>query len=447
LRRLTLPETVNNPVSLIGMALATATSLLFLVLLLFELLGYLTNPYIGLLVFVVVPAFFLASLLLIPLGAWWTARRRREGLDVAWPTIDLRQPRQRAILAGVLGLTFVNVLIVSAAGVGTVHYMERTEFCGQVCHTTMEPEFVAHRVWPHSQVACVGCHVGPGVGSFVESKLAGTRQLFHVVTNRIPRPVPAPVRSLGRTSDTCAGCHTADRQQGDKTRVIREYANDAANTETVTTLQMHVGGPGGGPGSGIHRHLALEIEYVTTDPQRAVIPYVRVTNAPGGPKEFVSAGATDQQIAAGTRRRMDCLDCHNRPAHTTFYTPERAVDAAIALGRLPRTLAFVRREALASVNADYPDRVSAEAAIAKRLSGFYAGVAGTDPALVRRAISATQDIWSSNVFPAMRVKWGVYPNHLGHVDTPGCFRCHDDEHKAKDGAVIKQDCEMCHVIQ
>ena len=442
-----LPETVNNPLSLVGMALATATSLLFLVLLLFDLLGYLTNPYIGLLVFVTVPALFVASLLLIPIGAWWSARRRREGRDVSWPVIDLRQPRQRAVLLGVLALTFANVLILSAAGVGTVHYMERTEFCGQVCHTTMEPEFTAHQAWPHSQVECVGCHVGPGVGSFVESKLAGSRQLYHVITNQIPKPVPTPVRALGRTTDTCAGCHTGNRPQGDKTRLIREYANDEANTETVTTMQMHVGNPAGGPGAGIHRHLALEIEYVASDDTRASIPWVRVVNARGGPKEFVAGGASASQMAAGTKRRMDCIDCHNRPAHTMFFTPERAIDSAIALGRIPRGLAFVRREAVAAVTADYSDAAAANAAIAKRLTDFYRARAGTDSGLVQQAIAGAQDVWSHNVFPAMRVKWGTYPNHLGHVDTPGCFRCHDDEHKAKDGSAIKQDCEMCHAIQ
>jgi len=442
-----LPETVNNPLSLVGMALATATSLLFLVLLLFDLLGYLTNPYIGLLVFITVPALFVASLLLIPIGAWWSARRRREGRDVSWPVIDLRRPRQRAVLFGVLALTFVNVLILSAAGVGTVHYMERTEFCGQVCHTTMEPEFRAHQVWPHSQVECVGCHVGPGVGSFLESKLAGSRQLYHVITNEVPKPVPTPVRSLGRTIDTCAGCHTANSPHGDETRSIREYANDEANTETVTTLQMHVGNPAGGPGAGIHRHLALEIEYVATDGTRATIPWVRVVNARGGAKEFVAAGVSQSQIAAGTTRRMDCTDCHNRPAHTTFFTPERAIDTAIALGRIPRALAFVRREAVAAVTADYSDAVAANATIAKRLTDFYRARAGSDSSLVQQAIAGTQDVWSHNVFPAMRVKWGTYPNHLGHVDTPGCFRCHDDEHKAKDGTAIKQDCEMCHAIQ
>jgi len=443
----TIPETVRNPVSLLGMALATAASLVFLALLLFELLGYLTNPYVGLLVFIIVPALFVISLLLIPIGAWWRARRRRAGLEVTWPVIDLSQPRQRAMLASVLALTFVNVLIVSAAGVGTVHYMERTEFCGQVCHTTMEPEFTAHQAWPHAQVACVGCHVGPGVGSFVDSKLAGSRQLYHLITNQVPKPVPTPVRSLGRTSDTCGGCHAADRAQGDVPRVVREYDNDEANTETVSTMQMHVGNPFGGPGAGIHRHIALDIEYVATDDARATIPFVRVLNARGGVKEFVAEGTPRSQIDGGIRRRMDCTDCHNRPAHTMSSTPERAVDTALADGRIPRALAFVRREAIEAVKADYPDRASADAAIAKRLTGFYGARASVDRGLVSRAIAGTQQVWSRNVFPAMRVKWGTYPNHLGHIDTPGCFRCHDDTHRAKDGAVIKQDCELCHAIQ
>src|SRR5262245_29899048 len=204
--------------------------------------------------------------------------------------------------------------------------MERTEFCGQVCHTTMAPEFTAHQAWPHAQVACVGCHVGLGVGSFIDSKVAGSRQLYHLITNQIPRPVPTPIRSLGRTADTCGGCHSARRAGGDRARIVREYANDEANSETVTTMRMHVGNPAGGPGAGIHRHLALDIEYVATDAARSTIPYVRVVNARGGAKEYVADGATGAQIAAGIRRRMDCLDCHNRPAHTTFFTPERAVD-------------------------------------------------------------------------------------------------------------------------
>ncbi len=204
--RLRLPDAVRNPLSIVGITVATAMAWLFLALLLLDLLGFVANPYFGLLVFIAAPTLFIAGLLLVPLGAWRAARRRRAGAsEQQWPVIDLREPRQRGVLVGVLALTFVNVLIVSVAGFGTVHYMETTSFCGQVCHTTMEPEFTAHQSGPHAKIACVGCHVGPGAGPLIESKLAGTRQLYHLLTNQIPRPVPTPVRSLGRTEDTCGG--------------------------------------------------------------------------------------------------------------------------------------------------------------------------------------------------------------------------------------------------
>jgi hypothetical protein len=46
----------------------------------------------------------------------------------------------------------------------------------------------------------------------------------------------------------------------------------------------------------------------------------------------------------------------------------------------------------------------------------------------------------------MNVTWGTYPNHIGHEDTPGCFRCHDEEHVGPDGRTITQDCSACHEI-
>ncbi len=425
------------------MAIATATAVVFLALLALEFLGALTNPYSGLILFVAVPAGFIAGLLLVPIGAMWSARRRRLHPDAAeWPVIDLGDRRQRTVLFSVVTLTFVNVVIVSSAAYGGMHYMERREFCGQVCHTTMEPEFVSQEAWPHAKVACVGCHVGPGVGPLIESKLAGTRQLYHLITNQVPRPVPVPVRSLGDTAVTCEGCHWRGRETGDLTRVVRDFGNDEANSENVTTLRLHVGS--GGPG--IHRHLNLDIEYVATDASRAEIPVVRVRDAGGATREYTADGVTAEQIAGGVRRRMDCTDCHNRPAHTMFFTAERAVDAAVAQGRIPRELPFVRREAVAAVTADYADRAAALEAIAARLTGFYTS-RGVDRGLVDRAVAGTRDIWTHNVFPAMKVTWGTYPNHLGHVDTPGCFRCHDDGHKTPEGQVITQDCESCHAIE
>jgi hypothetical protein len=184
------------------------------------------------------------------------------------------------------------------------------------------------------------------------------------------------------------------------------------------------------------------VKFVATAPD--TIPYVRVTDRRGQVREFVATDATVAQFASTPMQRMDCMDCHNRPAHTMHFTPERAVDAAIVEGRIPRMLPFARREAVAAVKADYASREAALSAIDRRLREFYRSQSAADPRLITQAIAGTQRVWSENVFPRMNVTWGTYPNNVGHVDTAGCFRCHDDEKKAADGTVIKQDCELCH---
>jgi hypothetical protein len=424
------------------MAIATAMAIIFLVRVILELAGLLRNPYIGLVTFVAIPTVFLIGLLLIPFGAWRSARRRRHRPDLEeWPVIDLRQVRQRRTLAAVFVLTIVNIVIVSLGAYGGIHYMESTEFCGQVCHTTMEPEAVAHQAWPHSAIPCTSCHVGPGAGAFVEAKLAGARQLVQVATNRVPKPVPPPAELIQSATVTCQQCHTPMVGYGDRLRELRSYSNDEANTESVTAIRLRVGDLS----SGIHRHIALDIEYSAADESRSAIPVVRVRGAKGDVREFVAEGATGN--AAGAARKMTCTDCHNRPAHTFSFSPDRAIDRAIASGAIPRDLAFVRREAVAAITPDTAaSREAGLAAIAKHLSGFYASREGTDQASVQRAIDGAQQAWMQNVFPAMKVKWGTYPNHIGHTDSNGCFRCHDDGHRAKDGSVIKQECELCHTF-
>ena len=410
-----LPAAVRNPYSLLGVAVATAMAVVFVILAVLQFTGYLTNPYIGLLVFVAVPALFVAGLLLIPFGIWRSARRRRlHPAAPEWPVIDLRQARQRTILTAALVLTIVNVVIVSLAAYGGVHAMESVEFCGQVCHTTMEPQYAAHQVFPHARVACTECHVGPGAGAFAAAKLAGTRQLFHVIANRVPKPVPPPPDLIRTARETCEGCHWPETFRGDQTRVIREYANDEASTETATTLRLHIGGGSRalGVGSGIHWHMNLDnrIDFIASDPPspgasagqavEGTIPYVRLTDRQGNVREYFAEGFTADQIRGIPTRRMDCMDCHNRPAHSFFFTPERAIDTAIVQGRIPRGLRFARREAVAAVRETYADRAAALEGIAERLTGFYASREGADAPLVRRLVAATQEVWSRNVFPA-----------------------------------------------
>ena len=428
-------------------------ALLFLVLLVLDASGYINNPYFGLLLFVAIPAAFVLGLLLIPLGLYLERNRRKRSPGAPppeWPVFDLRVPRQRHVIGAVAALTLVNLVLLSIASYGAVHYMETSGFCGRVCHTTMEPQFVAHQNGPHARVPCVACHVGPGVEALVESKLAGTRQLWQVATNNVPAPIPSPIHNLRPARETCERCHWPEIFHGNEVRVLAEFADDEKNSETLTAVTLKVGGGSAklGIGTGIHWHMNLDnqIEYITTDAKRDAIPWVLLRDRSGAVREYVVEGTTQEQLAKGERRRMDCLDCHNRPAHTFSAAPQRAVDEAIAQGRIPRELPFVRRETVAALRPEYPDKEAALAAIATRLRAHYRANPSVDSALLERAIAGAQDVWARNVFPAMRVTWGTYPNHIGHTDAPGCFRCHDDEHKSKDGRVIRQDCEICHDI-
>jgi hypothetical protein len=280
--------------------------------------------------------------------------------------------------------------------------------------------------------------------------MAGTRQLLHVMTNRVPRPVPPPSELIQPARATCEGCHWSEKFRGDIVKVVRDYLADETNTESTTTLRLHVGGGSRrlGGGSGIHWHMNLDnqIDFIAAGGREETIPYVKVTNRQGQVREYFAEGTTPAAVAGMPTRRMDCMDCHNRPAHTFHFSPERAVSAAMAEGRIPRALPFVRREAVNAVRESYSDRATALREIERRLTAFYAERGIADQSLVRRAVTATQEVWASNVFPAMKVTWGTYPNHIGHIDSPGCSRCHDDSHKAADGKVISQDCELCHTL-
>jgi nitrate/TMAO reductase-like tetraheme cytochrome c subunit len=450
--RLSFPRALRNPLSLIGMAITTVMAMVFLVLVMLDAFGLFHNPYFGLLLFVAVPAAFLVGLILIPLGARRARRRQQAGAEPAgWPVFDLRNIRHRRLTVMVIALTCINVVILSLAAFGAAHYMETNSFCGQVCHEPMEPQFVAHQTGPHARVGCVDCHIGPGGRPLVQAKLNGTRQLWHVATGNVPRPVPSPRELLSPPEATCATCHWAEQFHGSEQRVFTEYADDERNTETATVMTLLVGGgtAAHGVGTGIHWHMNLdnEIEYIATNEKRETIPYVRLKTRDGQVREYFGPGSSTGGVPAGERRSMNCLDCHSRPAHTFFATPQRAVDSALAQGLIPKELPFVRREAVAAVATEYPDKEAALQAIAARLRKHYNANPSADARLVDRAVAGAQDVWARNVFPKMNVRWGTYPNQIGHVDSPGCFRCHDDEHKTADGRVIKQDCEMCHTQQ
>ncbi|MBI3401626.1 MAG: NapC/NirT family cytochrome c [Acidobacteria bacterium] len=449
---------VRNGVSIIGMVLTTLSAVLFLVVFLADLFGLHTNPYIGIVFFLILPGVFLFGLALIPIGAWFERRRRTRGrpsAELHWPRLDLNDPAQWRATVIVFAMTLANVVIVSLAAYRGVEYMDSVQFCGQVCHGVMQPEFAAYQDGPHSRVTCVQCHIGPGASWFARSKLSGTRQVFAVTLNTYQRPIPSPVQNLRPAREVCEQCHWPEKFHGDKIRRVYEYGEDEKNTESVTTLQVHVGGGSErlGLAQGIHWHMnvANEVEYIATDNKRQVIPWVRVKDRFGSVREYTASGTTPDQLAKGERRRMDCMDCHNRPSHPMAATPERAVNEMMARDEMPKSLPFVRREAVKALNATYASQDAATEGISRALRDFYrtqfSNIYMSRRQDVEKAVAAADRAYRRNVFPEMHVQFGTYPNNIGHMDFPGCFRCHDDNHKSKEGKAIGQDCESCHKIE
>jgi len=442
-------EALSHPLAIAGVLVSTASASVCLTLVVAMLAGLLKNPYAGLLVFVALPGFILLGILLVLAGARLWRRRRLEHPNAIdeWPTIDFRRTSVRRATLIVTAIAAVNVAIVLLAGYGTLHWMESPNFCGQTCHTPMRPQYAAWQLATHGRIACVSCHVGEGSGAFIESKLAGVRQLVAMAAHSYSRPIPPGAEMHpGAQAETCGACHQPGRESGDRIRVIREYAEDEASTETITVLQMHLGKTVASERT-IHWHAdpAVRVEYKATDAERQTIPWVRVTDRTGRTREYAASGSGDTAVPDGSRRTMDCIDCHNAAGHPVAATAEAAVDRAIASARVSRDLPFARREIVRVVKASYPTEDAAMQAIDRDLRRFYeTNSQSADSEAVSRAVATARDVYRRNVFPSMNVTWGSYPDNKGHVSAPGCFRCHDDLHKATDGSVISGDCELCH---
>jgi hypothetical protein len=438
----------RNGVSLTGAALTTAAAILFASLFVGESLGLGGGPYLGILTFVVFPAIFVLGLALIPVGIAWQRRSARRAASRGepvglLPVVDLNIGRTRTILLVFLAATLVNVVIIAVSTYKAVEVMDSTKFCGTACHSVMAPEYTTYQRSPHSRVACVSCHIGPGAGWFVKSKLSGSWQLISVNLNLYPRPIPTPVHNLRPARDTCEQCHWPNKFVGDRLKVITHFQDDEANSAQKTVLLLRVGGLVGRASKGIHWHVdpGVQIRYLADD-KRETIGTVELTRPDGTMTTYAKPGAPKE----GAWRTMDCLDCHNRPSHV-YRTAEDEVDRAMADGRIDPALPFIHREGLKALQADYPSQDVAREKIAAALGAFYAKERpSTDNAKVAAAAAALGDIFSTNVYPSMNIKWGTYPSHLGHMSSPGCFRCHDGEHASPSGATIAQDCDTCHTV-
>jgi len=439
----------NNPISLAGGAITSASGVTMIGYWLVEMFGRpYDNPYLGIIFLLILPALFIAGLLLIPVGLFLRRRKLQIAgqIPTEFPKIDLNDRIFRRGLDIVLLSTIANLLVVSIATYRGAAYMDSPQFCGQSCHV-MHPEFTAYKISAHSHVACVDCHIGSGAASYFAAKVNGTKQIVEVTFDTYPRPIPSPVENLRPARYICEGCHTPARFVGEKLLVKSNFADDEKNTETQTVVVLHLGGEDSlSHLTGIHGVHLGHIEYVATDPTRTAIPWVQKRNPDGSETVFATAAAGNA-VPQGERRVMDCIDCHNRAAHT-FVTAEDALNRAMAEGAVSPELPWVHKEGLELLKAAYASEDEASAKIPAGLEAFYRAqhpdVLAAKAALVKSAGEELVVLYSQNVFPFMKVTWGTHPNHIGHISYPGCWRCHDGDHTAKDGTSITNDCAACH---
>lgn len=441
------PVLWTNPLTLIGF-LAVGMSVVLLVT--FWIFVFITPPhrqtqYLGIIGYVILPMSLILGLVICPLGIVIKRWRLKRSPEV----------KQISVKAASMFLAITFFVTLPALGTSTYEgyeYTESTRFCGD-CHAVMSPEYTAFPNTVHANITCAGCHVGPGAEGFVGSKLTGVRQLFLYATDTYSRPIPPALPRLAPATQTCERCHSRHQFFGWDLQRVVHFSHDAENTRHEYEMILKVNGKKKHPNrpSGIHKHTIEQIEYAATDEHLQTIPWVRQTAENGEVTIFRSDGKRDLDPPpdAPVMRKMDCMDCHNRSGHQ-FESPETAVDAAIDSGLIDASLPYVKRQSVSVLSRSFANGEDARSTIAEAIDDFYHNeyteLLPSKMNAIQKTIKCLQDIYAKSTFPHMKVDWKTYPDNMGHMYSPGCFRCHDGRHVSSDGKRITSDCKACHLF-
>ncbi len=355
-----------------------------------------------------------------------------------------------------LTLIAFGVLLFILAGAGW-EYTNSSEFCGTACHT-MPPEYASYKASPHANVKCVECHIGRGyIATQFTRKAGDMTHVFKYIGAEYE--VPIYIKSMRPAEQICEKCHNAQKYSDDSLRQIQHFDAENNNAMTTTFLAFKTGGGTStqGQGKGIHWHTENTVEYIAVDAPylEQKIPWVRVTYADTGETaEFVDITADlpadFQPQNAARMKTMDCTTCHNRIAHT-FPNPSDALDDAMARGIISPQIPYIKKNAVAVIEREYPTIEDALFAI-KGLKDYYAEnwseYYAENQVVVDAAVDNLAVMYKNMVFPTMDITWDTHPDNVGHDESAGCFRCHDGKHLKvnSDTDVISAECNLCHTI-
>ena len=452
-------SSTRNWITIIGALIASINLLLIVVLFLISTIFDKNETNLGLFIYVILPGFLLLGLIMMPLGIIISRKKRiAAGQDELkkLPTVDLNNPKHRKAFI-IFTIATVVILFLSTYGsFEAFHLTESVEFCGTLCHKVMEPEYTAYQNSSHANVACVECHVGAGASWYVKSKLSGLHQVYAVATKTYPSPIETPLHDLRPARETCERCHWPQKFYTNNLHTNKYYLADSLNSEWDITLQMKIGPEYSDLGfkEGIHWHINpnINIEYISENDKRELITYVKYTNKVTGEVTIYrspDSEISDSTLAASSPRTMDCIDCHNRPSHI-YNSPPVYFDKAMLTNEISQDIPFVKRTAMEILRNNFTDKDTALMQIRNGIIDYYKSDFGEyfakNSSRIDSAVAALQKAYSQNTFPGMKVTYDVYPDHIGHLEVEGCFRCHNDAFEAENGRKITRDCNLCHTI-
>jgi hypothetical protein len=453
------PRLAHNWITSTGTVIALVAAVSIVFLLVFSLVAHGINPYLGILLYMILPGFLTAGLLLVPIGMFVRWRRLQGQGQIVyhkWPYIDLNNKihRRGALIFSVGTSMFA---VISAVGIyQAYHYTDSAVFCGITCHTVMNPEFTTYQDSPHARVRCVACHIGPGAGWYARSKLSGLYQVYATIADKYPRPIPTPISNLRPAQETCEQCHWPSQFYGGQQRQFNYYFYDKANSHWQINMLVKTGGgnPKTSQVSGIHWHMNIDtkVEYIARDKNRQDIPWIRVTNRETGKVtvyQDTSSPLSEEEIAYTKPRIMDCMDCHNRPSHN-LHSPDYAVNLSILTGKIDGSIPEIKAVAVRAIAREYATTSAARKEIERTISEFYRlkypVIYLQRKEMIEASVRAVMKDFTRNIFPEMKARWSDYPDNIGHFIFRGCMRCHDGKHISDRGTVLTNDCSTCHVI-